>query len=193
MPRLPALVLLSLAACGAEVNPGELAAQRPFVLVTLDTIPPEGAPSKLKPGTVEFAISSTFAFENLCEQHPDGLRLAIRADAAPTVAFTLGPWRAATGNRFHSTCAEEGVECPDLVHVRWDADGGRYDAALAKKSDGLPDGSVCQATYVADALKPDFAVLEGSCDNLLGSFTKGDEQPVFGPVKLSLRALCRRP
>lgn len=187
-----ALTSFALAACAPIDDPTLLEEQKPYVRLTVSTEVPVEVATALPPTTQGFDLSSTFAFDHLCGfEH--GLAFSVRADAAPAIQADFAHW-APIGSRYAVDCTDESADClADRVRLRWDADGGRFDARPAKKGEGVPQATLCSASFVADAIDPDMAVLEGDCTNLLGSFTKTGTQPVFGPVNITFRALCRRP
>lgn len=193
--RLVAAALGGLGlACGGAVDPAALHAQRPFLFVSLTTRPPGVAPSPLPDSHPSVALASTFAFDSVCEVLSTGLHVASRADAAPGLVLELGQWAAVGPSRFAGQCRADGTPCSaDLARVRWEDADGRFDAAGGGPADGLAQPTLCAATVVADALAKDQELVEGTCDNLLGSFTSAGAPPVFGPVRLQFRALCRRP
>lgn len=190
-PPLAALALLALA-CAPAVDPEKLGPQRPFATVTLTTAPQAGETTALPEATRTFALSSTYAFDHAC-RFDGGFAFTVRADAAPALELEAGPWAPKGPNRFTLDCTVDEACERTRAMVRWDGDDGRYDASPANPEAGLATPTKCVASFAADALDSTQVVLEGSCDPLLGTFTRPGEQPRFGPVRLSFRALCPRP
>jgi hypothetical protein len=193
-PPALAAVLLAPLACGGPVDPESLVREKPALHVTLSSKPLAGAPTALPPDETHLDLSSTFAFDHACGVLASGLHVSARADAAPALTLDLEQWAANGQNRFQAACTGEGAGCAaELARVRWDAEGGRFDAQPGRPSDGLPGATSCSAAVVADGILKTEVIIEGGCENLLGTFSRPGESPVFGPVRLSFRALCQRP
>lgn len=193
--RAAAPVLLVLAAaCGPKLDPLELADQKPFLVVSFDTAVSGAQVTELPEKAFEFALSSTFDFENACVTKGP-LRVDARADAAPGLQLGVASWPTKGSNRWSIDCGSTTDPCDRArLIARWDTTEGRWDATLGPVGNGLATASNCSAQVAADALESDQVVVEGTCTNLLTTFTPaGETESKFGPSSLRFRALCPRP